>query len=70
MICCGLTVTYQNYEVSCQDKNFVPCPKRFSCPALGRYRDNKSVRENQQVKMFAVVGYHVVVYDAYIYMCK
>ena len=28
-------VTDQNYEVSCHDKKFVPCPIRFGCPAQG-----------------------------------
>ena len=26
-------VTDQSYNMSCHDKNFVPCPTRFSCPA-------------------------------------
>ena len=47
-----LIVIDQSYEVSCHDKNFVPCPLRFSCPAQGRYRENKYVRENRRVKMF------------------
>ena len=29
-------------------------------------RENKSLRENQQVKMFAVIGYHTVICDAFI----
>ena len=49
-----LSEAYQSYEVSCHDKNFVPCPLRFSCPAQGRYRENKYVRENRRVKMLAV----------------
>ena len=49
-----LSEAYQSYEVSCYDKNFVPCSLRFSCPAQGRYRENKYVRENRRVKMFAV----------------
>ena len=73
-----LIVTDQSNEVSCLDKNFVPCPMRFSCPAQGRYRENKYVRENRRVKMFAVGGgggggggggkggYHAVVCDAFI----
>ena len=36
MIYQKLIVTYQSYEVSCQDINFVPCPMRFSCPAQGQ----------------------------------
>ena len=51
-----LIVADQSYEVFCQDINFVPCPISFSCPAKGRYRKNKSIRENWQVKMFAVAG--------------
>ena len=47
--------------MSSEDINFVPCPMRFSCPAQGSYR------ENWLVKMFAVVGYHTVVCDAFIY---
>ena len=61
-----LIVTDQSYEVSCQDIYFVPCPMRLSCPAQGRYRENKSIRENWRVKMFAVAGYHTVVHDAFI----
>ena len=49
-----LSEAYQSYEVSCHDKKFVPCPLRFSCPAQGRCRENKYVRENRRVKMFAV----------------
>ena len=66
MIYWKLIVTDQSYEVSCQDINFVPCPMRFSCHAQGRYRKNKSIRENSRVKMFAVAGYHTVVCDAFI----
>ena len=49
-----LSEAYQSYEVSCHDKNSVPCPLRFSCPAQRRYTENKYVRENRRVKMFAV----------------
>ena len=55
-----------DHEVSCHDKNFVPCPMRFSCAAQGLYRENKAVRENWRVKMFAVEGYHTVICDAFI----
>ena len=67
MIYQKLIVTDQSYEVPFQDINFVPCPTRFSCPAQGWYKENKSIRENWQVKMFAVAGYHAVVCDAFIY---
>ena len=30
-----LIVTDQSYEMSCHEKNCVPCPMRFSCPARG-----------------------------------
>ena len=43
-----LAEAYQSYEVSCHDKNLVPCPLRFSCPAQGRYRENKYVRANRR----------------------
>ena len=39
--------------MSCHDKNFVPCPMRFICPAERSYRENKSCRENRRVKSFA-----------------
>ena len=52
--------------MSCQDINFVPCPMKFSFPAQGRYRENKSIRENWRVKMFKVAAYHAVVCDAFI----
>ena len=58
-----LIITDQSYEVSCQDINFDPCPMRFSCPCI----ENKSIRENWRVKMFAVAGYHAVVCDAFIF---
>ena len=61
MIYQKLIITDQSYEVSCQDVNFVPCPMRFSCPA-----ENKFIRENCRVKMFAVAGYNAVVCDAFI----
>ena len=66
MIYWNLIVTDQSYEVSCQDINFVPCPMRFSWPAQGLYRENKSIRGNWQVKMFAVAGYHAVACSAFI----
>ena len=66
MIYQKLIMTDQSYEVSCQDINFVPCPMRFSCPAQGWYRENKSIRENRRVKMFVVAGYHAVGCDAFI----
>ena len=63
-----LSEGYQSYEVSCHDKHSVPCPLRFSCSAQGRYTENKYVRENRRVKMFAVgwERYHAVVCDAFI----
>ena len=63
MIFWKLIETDQSYELSCHDKNFVQCPIRFSCPGD---RENKSVRENRRVKMFAVAGYHAVVCDVFI----
>ena len=65
-----LIVTDQSYEVSCLDLKFFPGPMRFSCPTQGWYRKNKSIRENWQVKMFAVAGYHAVVCDAFIFLSK
>ena len=56
MIYRKLIVIDQNYEVSCPDINFVPCPMRLNCSAQGLYRANKSIRENWRVKMFAVAG--------------
>ena len=50
MIYWKFVVADQSYEVSCHDKNFVLCPIRFSCPAQGCYRENKSVRGNRQAK--------------------
>ena len=52
--------------MSCQDLNFVPCPMRFSCPTQGCYRENKPIRENWQVKMFAVAGVSRSRLDAFI----
>ena len=52
--------------MSRQDINFVPCPMRFSCPPQDWYRENKSLRENLQVKMFAMARYHADVCDAFI----
>ena len=66
MIYWKLIVTDQSYEVSCTDINFVPRPMRFSCPTQGWHRENKYIRENWGVKMFAVAGYHAVVCDAFI----
>ena len=66
MIYWKLTVTDQSYEVFCTDINFVPRPMRFSCPTQGLYRENKYIRENWRVKMFAVAGYHTAVCDAFI----
>ena len=66
MIYLKLIVTDKSYEVSCQDINFVPSPMRLSCPAQGRYRENKTIRENWRVKMFAVAGYHTVICYAFI----
>ena len=41
--------------------------KICSMPALLRHdRENKSQRENLQVKMLAVAGYHTVTCDAFI----
>ena len=34
------------------------------------FRENKAVRENWRVKMCAVAGYHAVVCDAFIDICK
>ena len=64
MIYQRLIVTDQSYEVSCHDKKIVLCPRRFSCPA--QRRENKTLRENRRVEMFAVAGYHAVVCDAFI----
>ena len=61
---------YQKLVVTFQDINFIPCSMRFSCPTQGSYRENKSVRENWRVKMFAVAGYHAVVCDVSIFIRK
>ena len=66
MIYRKLIVTYQNYEVSCQDLNFVPCPMRLAVLLRVDTEKNRSIRENWRVKMFIVAGYHAVVCDAFI----
>ena len=46
-------------------KNFFHAPRGLAAMLRGD-RENKAVRENLHVKMFAVAGYHTVVCDAFI----
>ena len=66
----GLSEAYSNWSelgsVLVWRKN-VPCPMRFSCPAQGWYSENKSVKENRQMKMFAGItqSFAMLLYRSY-----
>ena len=55
MIYSRFIVTDQSYEVSCRDKNLFYFPRGLAVLLRGD-RENKSLRENRRVKMFAVAG--------------